>query len=271
MTGFDALPERSLCMEIKKTSVCYFSPNGTTQKVAQTVSQLLCGQAQSYDLLRNPPQSELRFTVNDVLLVAMPVYAGRIPALCRDMLGKLKGCGTIAVAIVVYGNRDYDDALLELTDLLGTNGFSVLAAGAFIAQHSIFPKCGAQRPDTKDHEAMEAFAKKCRELFAQYPFNGSLHVKGNPHYRTPGNVPLKPAAGKKCTGCMACAKICPTKSIPFDHPRITNRDTCISCGACIHNCPVHARSFSGPMYKIAELDFCKKNAAYKTPELFYCE
>lgn len=266
-----AWPERSFCMDIKKTSACYFSPNGTTQTVAQTIAQRLSGQAAAYDLLRHPLEKEVRFAEDELLLVAMPVYAGRIPTLCRDMLCKLKGSGTPAVALVVYGNRDYDDALLELADLLAANGFSVIAAGAFIAQHSIFPKCGANRPDKTDREIMFAFAEKCSGLLADFPFTCSIDVKGNPQYKTPGKVPLKPASGSKCTGCMACAEICPTKSIPLKDPRITNRETCISCGACIHCCPVHARSFSGPMYKIAELDFCKKNAAYKTPELFYCK
>lgn len=263
------MPERSFYMDIKKVSACYFSPNGTTQTVAQTIARQLSAQAVMYDLLRCPPQAEIKLTEDEVFLAAMPVYAGRIPALCRDMLGKIKGNNTPAVAVVVYGNRDYDDALLELSDLLDANGFSVVAAGAFIAQHSIFPKCAANRPDEKDWEIMAAFAKKCSSLLTEFPFDRSLDVKGNPQYKTPGSVPLKPSAGKRCTGCKACANICPTKSIPSKDPRVTNRDTCISCGACIHCCPVHARSFCGPMYKIAELEFCKKNAAYKTPELFY--
>ena len=46
-----------------------------------------------------------------------------------------------------------------------------------------------------------------------------------------------------CTGCSACADICPTKNIKmsdegklFSYPQI-NHETCISCGKCMKVCP----------------------------------
>lgn len=258
-------------MNSKRITEVFFSPNGTTQQVVQTIGRNFSFEVESCDLLRTPLQEDKRIPKDGLTIVGMPVYAGRIPGLCREWLEHLKGEGGPAVAVAVYGNRDYDDALLELTDFLEENGFTVIGAGAFIAQHSIFPKVGAGRPDQADKEAMALFAEKCAENLARLEAGEKkkLVVKGNPEYRKPGAVPLKPSADKSCTRCGACAALCPTQSIPKDDPRQTNKETCISCGACIHNCPAGARAFRGPMYTIAEKKFCKKNATYRKPELFY--
>ena len=258
-------------MNRKNITEVFFSPNGTTQEVVQTIGRNFSAEAESCDLLRAPLQQDKRIPKDGLAIVGMPVYAGRIPGLCREWLAHLKGEETPAMAVAVYGNRDYDDALLELTDLLEENGFTVIWAGAFIAQHSIFPKVGAGRPDQADKEAMALFAEKCKENLACLAAGETIQivVKGNPEYREPGNVPLKPSADKACTRCGVCASLCPTHSIPKDDPRRTNQKTCISCWACIHNCPAGARAFRGPMYAIAEKEFCKKNAAYRKPELFY--
>ena len=49
----------------------------------------------------------------------------------------------------------------------------------------------------------------------------------------------------ECTGCTACASICPKSVINmvednegFVYPQITNEDQCIKCGKCIAVCPV---------------------------------
>lgn len=251
----------------------YFSPNGTTKTVLDAVTAPWEGACRDCDMLTAPLRTDLHIPSGETLTVALPVYAGRIPPLCRDMLAHLSGDGAPAVAVVVYGNREYDDALLELVDLLEGSGFHVIGAGAFIAQHSIFPHVAAGRPDEQDHRAMAAFAQRCADILAGFcPENaGKIVVKGNPDYRQPGSVPHKPSGNRSCTRCGACVRLCPTRSIPTDDPRKTNAQTCISCGACIHACPVQARAFRGAAYRAAAAAFYKKNAAYKKPEVFYVQ
>lgn len=258
-------------MQCKQLTRVFFSPNGTTQEVVEAVAQGFSLEAKTRDLLRNPLREEQSYAQEELVIVGMPVYAGRIPSLCREQLAHLKGNGTPAIALAVYGNRDYDDALLELADLLEKNGLSVIGAGAFIAQHSIFPKVGAGRPDGEDRKAMAGFAAQCAEKLARMELGKGKRpvIKGNPDYKKPGAVPLKPSADKSCTRCGACTALCPTQSIPKDAPMKTQKDTCISCGACIHVCPVKARAFRGLMYTVAEKEFNKKNAAYRKPEVFY--
>ena len=79
-----------------------------------------------------------------------PVYSGRVPAVLIDCIDQFEGDGAKAVVVGVYGNRHYDDALLEAADLLGERGFKVIAAGAFIGEHSMAPRVGAGRPDADD-------------------------------------------------------------------------------------------------------------------------
>lgn len=259
-------------MMVKKAVGVYFSPHGTTKKTADQIVGHW-EETKSYDLLRNPLREMTEVEADAFLVAAMPVYAGRIPGVCREMLMHLKGNQTPAAVVAVYGNREYEDALLELRDLLQQQGFQVVAAAAFVAEHSIFPKVASGRPDEKDLEQMDAFAVTCMEKESMFREKGEgrLLVKGNMPYREPKKVPLTPHARKNCIACGACARICPVQAIDKKRPDKTDDKKCISCGACIAVCPEQARTFSGPVYSVAAMKFAKDYSAYKKPELFYME
>ena len=46
----------------------------------------------------------------------------------------------------------------------------------------------------------------------------------------------------KCTGCMACVKVCPTNAITGEkrQPHVIDQDKCIRCGACCDKCRFNA-------------------------------
>lgn len=249
----------------------YFSPNDTTRKVTQAAAAAMEPGGEQVDLLKAPLTEDLNVDAGEMLVVGMPVYAGRIPGLCLSSLAHLKGHGGPAAAIAVYGNRDYDDALLELTDLLEAQGFRVVGAGAFIARHSIFPTVAADRPDEKDMEAIAAFGRECqarRGLFSEgHP--GEILVKGSRPYKKPGASSFRPSGDRTCTDCGACAAVCPTKSIDPATPTKTREDTCLACAACIRVCPTGSRAFRGVAYQTARKAFEIKCAAYRLPEAFY--
>lgn len=259
-------------MKISTINLVYFSATYTTKKVVKLIAGHSNLPIEEYDITRNSPDTDLTLPKDDLLIVGMPVYAGRIPAEAAKALQKFKGNHTPAIIVCVYGNRDYDDALLELKDIVTNNGFKVISAGAFIAQHSIFPVVGRNRPDEEDNALIKYFANRSFELLQTLTDTKTLpdiKVKGNTPYKQPGEIPLKPKGNNKCNQCGSCVKLCPTQAIPQDTPRKTNKNLCISCGRCIVVCPQNARHFGGLLYKLAGSKFVKANSARKEPEITF--
>lgn len=229
------------------------------------------GRKTEYDITRSAPGAEVTMDDGDLLVVGMPVYSGRIPASALPALRKFRGNGTPAVVVCVYGNRDYDDALLELTDVVGENGFRVAAAAAFVAQHSIFPQVGTNRPDEEDIRRIAAFVRQFRRKIDSAADSTSLQEvvpPGGRPYKTPGKVPLRPTGGRKCTGCGVCVERCPVQAIPAGRPRQTDPQKCIACGRCIVVCPARARRFGGLLYKIVRRKFVKAYSVRKEPDIY---
>ncbi|MEG0291391.1 MAG: EFR1 family ferrodoxin [Anaerovoracaceae bacterium] len=245
----------------------YFSPSGGTKLIADKLETHLGKVGTNYDLLLNPPKEVVEFKENDLVIVLMPVFAGRIPKICPEMLGKFNGNGANAISIVVYGNRDYDDALLELENILKENNFRVVAAGAFISKHTIFTEVAADRPDSKDEEIIKRF---CKEVLAKIKDNDykRIDVKGNYPYKPYGTISVQPDTQKTCTGCGKCVDICPVNAIDIKDIAVTNEYKCITCTACISICDIGARGFHGIKYKTAAKGFMIKCASRKEPEIF---
>ncbi|MDE6643727.1 MAG: 4Fe-4S binding protein [Muribaculaceae bacterium] len=249
-----------------KIIALFFSATDTTAKYVNTVvsafkNQVDCCINLADDL--NMPLPEI--SADDIVIFAAPVYGGRLPEMVAKRFVTLKGNGANAIAMVVYGNRDYDDALLELTDIVSANGFSVVGAGAFIGQHSIFPCVAKNRPDESDLKIAIDFATKCKEAIADSK-HGNLTIKGNHPYKKIMNVGLTPKVNiGLCYRCGLCATNCPANAISKDDPTITSADKCISCGRCIVHCPNRARSYTG---KLIGAIFTKAFSKRKEPEVY---
>ena len=252
---------------MNKLTQVYFSPGGTTHQTIQLFSSEF-ELSESLDLLKNDLREERTFTPHDLVVIALPVFAGRIPSVCPEVLQRLKGQNTPAVIMVTYGNREYEDALLELGDIMEKNGFIVISAGAFVARHSIFPQVAHGRPDEDDVQKIKAFALTCKTKIQEGNITPVV-IKGNRPYRDISSIPLKPSAkSSTCTKCGVCIKICPVQAIPENNPAKTDKKKCISCAACVYHCPVQSRSFGGFLYKLAGKIFANKCAARKEPDIF---
>ncbi|MBQ3076969.1 MAG: 4Fe-4S binding protein [Clostridia bacterium] len=253
---------------VKGTSMI-FSPTGGTRRVATVFAEALFGEApaQSIDLTERALNLSLRrFGPEDVCVVAVPVYGGRIPAPAAARLGRMSGGRAKAVPIVVYGNRDYEDALLELYDILSDRGFDCVAALAAIAEHSILHQYARARPDADDRRTLRRFAETVRPRLATA--HAPLVLPGSHPYRDAESVPLKPKAGRGCTGCTLCAHRCPVGAIPTADPTITDKSSCISCMRCVSLCPVGARTVSPVLLSAAGYLLKKACAEPKKNQLF---
>lgn len=256
-------------MQLSKINLVYFSATYTTRKVVRLIARETGKETTEYDITQHAPDAEILSAPTDLLVVGMPVYAGRIPARAAEAISRFKGSLSPAIIVCVYGNRDYDDALLELKDIVERNGFKAIAAGAFIAQHSIFPSVGAHRPDEDDIRKIRVFAAESLARLRSVTGLSALPelpVKGNRPYKIPGKIPLTPKGNRKCDCCGVCVRNCPVQAIPPDAPRHTLKEICLSCGRCIAICPQHARHFGGLLYKIAARKFTRTHTARKEPE-----
>ena len=253
-----------------KITTVYFSATYTTHRIVGHIAKRLSEEITECDITNNDPPEETLISKDELLIVGIPVYAGRVPSMAVERIRKFKGNGTPAIAVAVYGNRDYDDALLELSDLLAENGFQVISAGAFIAQHSIFPKVGAHRPDVDDYLQINVFADETNKILNKNREKLlPIHVPGNRPYKVPGSIPVYPSGTSTCKECGKCVELCPVGAIPKEEPKKVDEEKCIKCGRCVVICPTKSREFKGMAYTMASIKF---NMAYKErrePEMYF--
>ena len=249
--------------DIKKI---FFSPSKTTKKVVEQIASNFDGKKETYDLLNFNQTKE--FDQDDVVIVGMPVFAGRIPKSGRDRLAKLKGNNAKAIAIANYGNAHVTDALLELVDLLKENSFEVIAAATTISHHSIFDGVAVGRPDSSDIEKINEFSQKCIEKLESGESLTS-EIPGNRPYVDYKQLPFIISCDETiCAFCYDCVSICPEKAIPDDDPVDTDLELCSRCTACINICPEDARMFTGEAFESKKPAFESANSQRKEPEFF---
>ena len=198
-------------MSIMKFYNIFFSPTGGTKKVADIIINGTRQEAEVIDLIKDPEKiKKLQLKKDDVCLVVIPSYGGRIPSVITDMFRNVKADGTKAILTVVFGNRAIDDTLLELQDVLEASGFVCIAGMEAVAEHSLMHQFGTGRPDSLDEKELMGFAAKIMENITTQK---TPEFPGNRPYRQYGGVPFKPIVNKKCTSCGLCAKECPTGAI----------------------------------------------------------
>jgi ferredoxin len=267
-------------------TAAYFSGTRTTEKIVRHISKRLAerwgAESKIHDFTLPGARDDARaFDARELVILGVPTYAGRVPnVLLPYLTEKLIGGGALAVPIVLFGNRNYDDSLIELRNILESDGFHTVGGAAFVGEHSFSYVLGAGRPDARDIKIADSFADEIfdrTENLTEAPKEPAF-VKGEdpirPYY-TPRDRNSKPInilkvkskVNEDCTGCGICAKVCPMGSIdPQDVSRYTG--ICIKCGACIKKCPEKARYYddAGFLYHKTELEEVYERRA--KPELF---
>lgn len=266
---------RSNTMERKKVWAVYFSATDTTKKTVLTIAdeaaRLLGAEREDYDFTL-PGMRENGFAAgkDDLVIFGTPVYAGRVPNVLLKYLATIQGNGALAVPVVLFGNRNFDDGLIELRDILENTGFHTVAAAAFVGEHSFSKTLAAGRLDADDMKEALAFAGKIAEKVKGLPDGEApapVEVEGVPHpyrgYYQPRDRKgvsidirkVKSLVSDACDDCKICADVCPMGSISHENVR-EYTGICIKCGACIKKCPKQARYYEdeGYLYHQHELE-----------------
>lgn len=244
-------------MNITKLHVLYFSPTGGTEKIVRTVAGALAvhlGLEPKYINFTKPEnrQTEYRFGPEDLLVMASPVYAGRLPnKLMPEYRAKIFGDRTPALPICVFGNRSCDEALRELVLLLEGNGFQIAGAASFAGRHAFSDKVGAGRPDEADQAEIRDFAARAAAKLSgdALPPLELDRIEIGPYYTplkedgTPAKfLKARPLTDwSKCSHCGVCARSCPMGSI--DRETMEATGLCVKCQACVRKCTRRAKFF----------------------------
>jgi len=246
-----------------------FSPTGGTAKVVDAFVSGWGEAARTVDLtdigvdFRN-----ISFDPSDTVVIAVPSYGGRVPALAAERIAAVQGNGARAVLVCAYGNRAYEDTLAELADTAKQAGFTVAAAVAAVAEHSILRQFAAGRPDQADRDALAGFSQKVLEKLQSGGGAATISIPGNRPYKDAGGVGMVPKTGDACTQCGLCAAKCPAGAIDKDDVRAIDKAKCVSCMRCVTICPQHAKSVSKLMLTAAAGMLKKVCSVRKECELY---
>lgn len=247
----------------------YFSPTGGTKKVLDLISKNWDYEKIEIDL-SDPTRDDSndRIGKEDLCVVAVPVFGGRAPQVALSNIQRLNGNGARTILIAVYGNRAYEDALLELRDTMRLAGFCCVAGIAAVAEHSIMRQFGAGRPDFEDEEQFATFSEKIKEVMSYTGCRMELNVPGNYPYKEYKAIPMIPETDQGCIKCGLCAEKCPAEAIPKENPVLTEQGKCISCMRCVAICPEKARHADASMIGALSKRLEKVCSGRKGNELF---
>lgn len=251
LAGMNARKERQK-MRMERMDFACFSATFRTRDLARALGRRLARKLglespAGLDLTADSKRPERRYDCHDLVLLAAPVFGGRLPGPMEQRMQCLRGDGTPAVLMASFGNRAYDDALLELDALARARGFVPLAACAMVASHSLVPSCGKGRPDEEDERGLEQFADHLAAMIRQHaedaPWSGEFvpPLPGSFPWKNYAPTPLPQSVSEACVLCGMCIRECPTRAIDRKDPAVVDAGRCICCMRCIKVCPVNCR------------------------------
>jgi ferredoxin len=255
----------------------FFSPTHTTRCITEALARGT-GLPPAESLNLTPVAGvceDIVLAGDELAVIGVPVYSGRVPVQALERLPRIRGQRTPAIAVVVYGNRDYDDALLELRDVCEEQRFLVVAAAAFIGEHSFSSSrtpIAPGRPDACDLDTAVALGRQVRRYLWRTPAEAltTVSVPGTRPYKPRSErAPLAPTTDtQKCTRCGECIPTCPVDAISLGDGIRTDPESCILCCACLRACPEQARSLNDEGFSAVAMRLSTSCRTRREPQAF---
>ena len=245
----------------------YFSATGTSKKVALAISQSIATEFVVEDITFQSLQNTT-YATDDLLCVAVPVYGGGVAPVALKRLEAIRGNNTPAVVVVVYGNRNFERAAVQMSDFLAERGFITIAVAAFVGEHSYSTEqypIAVGRPAEGDINDAKHLGQLVKEKLAtgiesvdvsalQCPDSGEENVKafvefvkGYQAEQAKNPIKLLPITDEdRCVMCGVCVDVCPMEAIDRENVSVVDSTLCIKCCACVKECPKEAKTLNSP-------------------------
>ena len=214
-------------MTVNEAHLIYFSPTHTSKQVAEAIVH---GTGIKNILPVNVTLQTTGETVipaSALAIIVVPVYGGRVAPLAMERLQNIRGLDTPTVLVVVYGNRAYEKALMELDAFALPHGLKVIAGATFIGEHSYSTDehpIAAGRPNDSDLALATEFGKKIMEkiqtadsMDTLYPVDVRTIKRPSPAGAITKGDELHTDEAK-CIKCCACVKACVRKARVYETP-----------------------------------------------------
>ena len=237
-------------MTVNEAHLIYFSPTHTSKQVAEAIVH---GTGIKNILPVNvtlQTTGEAVIPASALAIIVVPVYGGRVAPLAMERLQNIRGLDTPTVLVVVYGNRAYEKALMELDAFALPHGLKVIAGATFIGEHSYSTDehpIAAGRPNDSDLALATEFGKKIIEKIKTATGPDTLYpidVRAIKRPRQPRTPWVKDES--LCTHCGLCVVHCPAGAITKGDELNVDETKCIKCCACVKVCPRNAKVYDTP-------------------------
>ena len=156
-------------MNIDEVQLITFSPTCTSKQVGEAIVHGTGISSVSKVDLTLEAAGKREVPSHALAVITVPVYGGHVAPLALERMKELHADGAPAVVVVVYGNRAYEKALVELDAFVTKLGFKVIAGATFVGEHSYSSEkypVAAGRPDADDLEYAKLFGEKIRAKIA---------------------------------------------------------------------------------------------------------